>query len=67
MRKITVYLRIYNYGWYLDRAIQSVLKQSMEDWDLIIIDDGSTDNTQEFLAKYRNHSKYGSSSRKIED
>ena len=57
MRKVTVYIPSYNYGRYLDRAIQSVLKQSMEDWDLIIIDDGSTDDTQEVLGKYRNHSK----------
>jgi len=55
MPKITVYIPTCNYGRYLDRAVQSVLSQSTGDWELIIIDDGSTDNTQEVLHKYKEH------------
>lgn len=57
MVKVTVYIPTYNYGKYIDRAIQSVLKQTMSDWELIVIDDGSTDDTMEILAKYKENKK----------
>jgi len=52
--KITVYIPSHNYGKYLDRAIQSVQNQTMSDWELVVIDDGSTDNTRQVLKKYKN-------------
>ena len=55
MPKVTVYIPTHNYGRYLKAAIESVLKQTMTDWELLVIDDGSTDNTQEVLAEYENH------------
>ena len=57
MPKVTVYIPAHNYGRFLDAAIQSVLKQTMEDWELIVIDDGSTDDTSEILAPYGTHPK----------
>lgn len=53
MPKVTVYIPSHNYGKYLGRAIQSVLKQTMSDWELIVIDDGSTDDTAAALAPFR--------------
>jgi len=41
----TVILPVYNGAVYLQEAIQSVLKQTFGDWELIIIDDGSEDNS----------------------
>lgn len=55
MPKVTVYIPAHNYGRFLDAAIQSVLKQTMGDWELIVIDDGSTDDTSEILATYGTH------------
>lgn len=55
--KVTVYIPTHNYGKYVEKAIQSVLNQTMEDWELIVIDDGSTDNTMEILQKYQGHRK----------
>ena len=49
--KVTVYIA-YNYGEFVEEAINSVLYQSFEDWELIVINDGSTDNTREVISKY---------------
>ena len=49
---VTVYILSYNYGHFLDKAIQSVLKQSYCNWELFIIDDNSSDNTYEIAKKY---------------
>ena len=45
---ITVYVVSHNYGHFLIDAIESVLRQTFEDWELLLINDGSTDNTQLF-------------------
>lgn len=49
---VTVYLTAYNYGKYIETAIKSVLKQTFRDWELIIINDGSKDNTEKVIQKY---------------
>jgi len=49
---VTVIIPIYNRGWILKEAIDSVLSQDFDDFELIIIDDGSTDNTQDILDGY---------------
>lgn len=45
--RVTVVIPCYNYGRFVARAIQTVLKQSYRDFELIIIDDGSTDDSWE--------------------
>lgn len=50
--KVTVYITNYNYGQYIEQAINSVLNQSYKDFELFIIDDGSTDNSKEIIEKY---------------
>jgi glycosyltransferase involved in cell wall biosynthesis len=42
----------YNHGDYLESAILSVLNQSCQDFELIIVDGGSTDNSLEIIKKY---------------
>ena len=49
---VSVIITAYNYGHYLEQAISSVLQQSHAAKEIIVIDDGSTDQTQELLAKY---------------
>jgi glycosyltransferase involved in cell wall biosynthesis len=50
--KISVLIPTYNYAHFLDETIQSVLDQSFRDFELIIVDNHSTDNTEEVVNKY---------------
>lgn len=50
---ISVLMPNYNYGRYIGEAIESVLGQTYPHWELIICDDGSTDNSQSVVEKYR--------------
>lgn len=50
--KISVIMPIYNAGEYLDRAIGDVLSQSFTDFELICVDDGSTDNSPKIIKKF---------------
>lgn len=49
---ISVVLPAYNCEKTIDAAVNSILNQTYENFELIIIDDGSTDNTYELLQKY---------------
>ena len=51
--KISVLMAVYNTDFfYIKRAIDSVLNQDFQDFELIIIDDGSNDHNREFLLQY---------------
>jgi glycosyltransferase involved in cell wall biosynthesis len=43
--RVSVVVASYNYGRYIGEALESVRAQTMGDWEVIIIDDGSTDDT----------------------
>jgi len=51
---VSVILPTYNRAWTLKTAIDSVLSQVYPNIELIVIDDGSQDNTQELLKEYNN-------------
>ena len=50
--EVSVLIPSYNHAHYLGHAIRSVLNQSFSDWEMIVIDDGSTDDSQEVVAKF---------------
>ena len=50
---VSVILPTYNRAEYLPRAMESVLSQSYENLELIVVDDGSTDNTREVVNAYQ--------------
>lgn len=50
---ISIIMPVYNSSQYLEEAIQSVINQNYEHWELICVDDGSTDQSLEILERYR--------------
>ena len=54
MPQITVLMAVYNGENWLDKSISSVLSQSYNNFEFIIVNDGSTDRTSDILEKYKN-------------
>lgn len=50
---VSLVITCYNYGEYVIEAIESVLSQTYSNIELIVIDDGSTDNSVETISKYK--------------
>jgi len=51
--RVTVFIPVYNRQHYIATAVDSILEQTFEDFELLVIDDGSTDATLDVLARYR--------------
>lgn len=49
---VSIIMPTYNRAYIIEQAIQSVQRQTYEDWELIIVDDASNDHTQQLLGKY---------------
>ena len=54
---VSVYIVNHNYGRFLQQAIDSVLKQTLKDFEIIFIDNGSDDDSREKLEKYFSNKK----------
>ncbi|KAG4097282.1 nucleotide-diphospho-sugar transferase [Neocallimastix lanati (nom. inval.)] len=50
---LSIIVPVYNTGPYLDRCIKSILNQTFKDYELIFVDDASTDNSLDILKKYK--------------
>ena len=50
---VSIIMLTYNRANYINEAIESVLAQTYQNWELIIIDDGSTDETPSLVAQYQ--------------
>ena len=53
--KVSVIVPNYNYARYLPIRLESILNQTFKDFELILLDDASTDNSIQILENYRNH------------
>jgi len=52
MPEISVIIPSYNHAPYIGKAVESVLSQSYSDFELIVVDDGSTDNSLEVMSSF---------------
>ena len=52
MPEISVVMTVYNREQYVGRAIESILNQTYKEFEFIIVDDGSTDNSSSIIKKY---------------
>ena len=55
--KISVIVTNYNYEKWLRRCVRSLINQNFDDYEIIIIDDCSTDNSRNILLEYQNVDK----------
>ena len=53
----SVIIPVYNGAKFIDKAIESVFSQTCQDFELIIVNDGSSDETMDVLKKYEDNSK----------
>ena len=56
--KVSVIVPAYNSADYTVETVESILAQTYTDYEILVIDDGSTDHTRETLAPYEDRIKY---------
>ena len=50
---VSIIMPSYNTGKYIAESIQSIIEQTYKNWELLIIDDCSTDNTDDVVSQFR--------------
>ena len=56
--KISIIVPVYNSECYLERCLNSILNQTYKNLEVILVDDGSTDSSEDIISKYRNNENY---------
>ena len=57
MKKVSVIIPVYNVEDYLEKCLDSVINQTLKDIEIIVVNDGSPDNSQKIIDKYRKKDK----------
>lgn len=53
--RVSVIIPSFNYGRFIGEALESLQAQTLKDWECLVVDDGSTDNTRDVIAQYCRH------------
>ena len=56
-KEVSIIIPVYNAGKFLDETIKSILNQTYQDWELLLVDDGSTDNSIDVIKKIQKNDK----------
>src|SRR5699024_6933853 len=57
MPKVSVIVPVYNVEKYIEKCIQTLVNQTLQDLEIIIVNDGSTDNSEKIIKKYKKEYK----------
>lgn len=49
---VSIIMPVYNKELYLNRALENICNQTFDNWELIVINDGSTDNSKTIIEEY---------------
>ena len=52
MTKVSIIVPVYNVEKYIDKCLESLVNQTLEDIEIIVVNDGSPDNSQKIIDKY---------------
>ena len=52
-KKVSIVVPVYNVEKYIDRCLESLVNQTLKDIEIIVVNDGSTDNSKEVIEKYQ--------------
>jgi len=58
MPKLSIVIPTYNNALYLSDALKSIFHQTFKDYEIIVVDDGSTDNTRDIIKKFEERIRY---------
>ena len=57
MKKVSVIIPVYNVEDYLEKCLDSVINQTLKDIEIIVVNDGSPDNSQKIIDEYKKKDK----------
>ena len=56
--KLSIIIPVYNVEKYIEHCLNSIKLQTMKDFEIIIINDGATDNSEKIIKEYQKNKRY---------